>query len=157
MRISPAKGVPARLGVEFLKYVILQIAAYYFGGRISRPARDEEDLRHRIKYAGASVAADCSWAQGKQLSRPSGVPPVSLPSRHAPDQVPIEESVAKMIQSILCVGYRVRCIPDSPPPRPGRAQQHRRTALRRASPSTRGWGTAPTSVHMGIHRLQRDS
>ncbi|HON39090.1 MAG: glutamate synthase-related protein [Desulfomonilia bacterium] len=123
VRISTGEGgcPPRLLRSRFLKYVILQIASGYFGWDEiihALPEMKEDPCAIEIKYGQGAKPGDgglLMWHKVNGLiAAIRGVPPrVSLPSPPTHQtQYSIEESVAKMIQS-LCMawGFRVPVYP----------------------------------------------
>ncbi|XPV76394.1 MAG: glutamate synthase-related protein [Desulfovibrio sp.] len=115
-------GCPPRLlRSEFLKYVILQIASGYFGWDEiihAIPEMKVDPCAIEIKYGQGAKPGDgglLMWHKVNQLiAAIRGVPPgVSLPSPPTHQtQYSIEESVAKMIQSMsMAWGFRVPVYP----------------------------------------------
>jgi glutamate synthase (NADPH/NADH) large chain len=115
-------GCPPRLlRSPFLKYVILQIASGYFGWDEiihAIPEMVEDPCAIEIKYGQGAKPGDgglLMWHKVNQLiAAIRGVPPgVSLPSPPTHQtQYSIEESVAKMIQSMyMAWGFRVPVYP----------------------------------------------
>ena len=115
-------GCPPRLlRSRFLKYVILQIASGYFGWDEiihAIPEMKEDPCAVEIKYGQGAKPGDgglLMWYKVNQLiAAIRGVPEgVSLPSPPTHQtQYSIEESVAKMIQSIyMAWGFRVPVYP----------------------------------------------
>ena len=115
-------GCPPRLlRSRFLKYVILQIASGYFGwDEIIRalPEMKEDPCAIEIKYGQGAKPGDgglLMWHKvNKLIAAIRGVPPgISLPSPPTHQtQYSIEESVAKMIQSMcMAWGFRVPVYP----------------------------------------------
>ena len=123
VRISTGEGgcPPRLLRSRFLKYVILQIASGYFGWDEiihALPEMKEDPCAIEIKYGQGAKPGDgglLMWHKVNGLiAAIRGVPPgVSLPSPPTHQtKYSIEESVAKMIQS-LCMawGFRVPVYP----------------------------------------------
>ncbi|MDD4463683.1 MAG: glutamate synthase-related protein [Desulfobacterales bacterium] len=115
-------GCPARLlKSRFLKYVILQIASGYFGWDEiihAIPHMKEDPCAVEIKYGQGAKPGDGGLLMWHKVNRLiaaiRGVPPgVSLPSPPTHQtQYSIEESVAKMIQSMyMAWGFRVPVYP----------------------------------------------
>ncbi len=115
-------GCPPRLlRSRFLKYVILQIASGYFGWDEiihAIPEMKEDPCAVEIKYGQGAKPGDgglLMWYKVNQLiAAIRGVPTgVSLPSPPTHQtQYSIEESVAKMIQSMhMAWGFRVPVYP----------------------------------------------
>ncbi len=115
-------GCPPRLlRSPFLKYVILQIASGYFGWDEiihAIPEMVEDPCAIEIKYGQGAKPGDgglLMWHKvNKLIAAIRGVPPgVSLPSPPTHQtQYSIEESVAKMIQSMyMAWGFRVPVYP----------------------------------------------
>lgn len=115
-------GCPPRLlRSRFLKYVILQIASGYFGWDEiihALPEMKEDPCAIEIKYGQGAKPGDgglLMWYKvNKLIAAIRGVPPrVSLPSPPTHQtQYSIEESVAKMIQSMyMAWGFRVPVYP----------------------------------------------
>ncbi|GAB6112004.1 glutamate synthase-related protein [Desulfomicrobium salsuginis] len=115
-------GCPPRLlRSRFLKYVILQIASGYFGWDEiihAIPHMKEDPCAIEIKYGQGAKPGDgglLMWHKvNKLIAAIRGVPPgVSLPSPPTHQtQYSIEESVAKMIQSMsMAWGFRVPVYP----------------------------------------------
>jgi glutamate synthase (NADPH/NADH) large chain len=115
-------GCPPRLlRSPFLKYVILQIASGYFGWDEiihAIPEMKEDPCAIEIKYGQGAKPGDgglLMWHKvNKLIAAIRGVPPgVSLPSPPTHQtQYSIEESVAKMIQSMyMAWGFRVPVYP----------------------------------------------
>ncbi len=115
-------GCPPRLlRSRFLKYVILQIASGYFGwDEIIRaiPEMKEDPCAIEIKYGQGAKPGDgglLMWYKvNKLIAAIRGVPTgVNLPSPPTHQtQYSIEESVAKMIQSMyMAWGFRVPVYP----------------------------------------------
>ncbi|MGO0121880.1 glutamate synthase-related protein [Desulfothermobacter acidiphilus] len=123
VRISTGEGgcPPRLLRSRFLKYVILQIASGYFGwDEIVRaiPEMKEDPCAIEIKYGQGAKPGDGGlllWYKVNELvAAIRGVPPrVSLPSPPTHQTLySIEESVAKMIQSLsMAWGFRVPVYP----------------------------------------------
>jgi glutamate synthase (NADPH) large chain len=123
VRISTGEGgcPPRLLRSRFLKYVILQIASGYFGWDEiihAIPKMKEDPCAIEIKYGQGAKPGDgglLMWYKVNQLiAAIRGVPPgVSLPSPPTHQtQYSIEESVAKMIQSMaMAWGFRVPVYP----------------------------------------------
>ena len=123
VRIGTGEGgcPPRLLRSHFLKYVILQIASGYFGwGEIIRalPEMKEDPCAVEIKYGQGAKPGDGGLLQSykvdKLIAAIRGVPPeVDLPSPPTHQtQYSIEESVAKMIQSMyMAWGFRVPVYP----------------------------------------------
>jgi glutamate synthase (NADPH/NADH) large chain len=115
-------GCPPRLlRSRFIKYVILQIASGYFGWDEiihALPEMKEDPCAIEIKYGQGAKPGDgglLMWYKVNSLiARVRGVPAgVSLPSPPTHQtQYSIEESVAKMIQSMyMAWGFRVPVYP----------------------------------------------
>jgi len=115
-------GCPPRLlRSRFIKYVILQIASGYFGWDEiihALPEMKEDPCAVEIKYGQGAKPGDgglLMWYKVNSLiARVRGVPAgVSLPSPPTHQtQYSIEESVAKMIQSMcMAWGFRVPVYP----------------------------------------------
>jgi glutamate synthase (NADPH/NADH) large chain len=115
-------GCPPRLlRSRFLKYVILQIASGYFGWDEiihALPEMKEDPCAIEIKYGQGAKPGDgglLMWYKvNKLIAAIRGVPErVSLPSPPTHQtQYSIEESVAKMIQSMsMAWGFRVPVYP----------------------------------------------
>lgn len=115
-------GCPPRLlRSRFLKYTILQIASGYFGWDEiihALPHMKEDPCAIEIKYGQGAKPGDgglLMWYKvNKLIAAIRGVPPgVSLPSPPTHQtQYSIEESVAKMIQSMyMAWGFRVPVYP----------------------------------------------
>jgi glutamate synthase (NADPH/NADH) large chain len=115
-------GCPPRLlRSRFLKYVILQIASGYFGWDEiihALPEMKEDPCAIEIKYGQGAKPGDgglLMWYKvNKLIAAIRGVPQrVSLPSPPTHQtQYSIEESVAKMIQSMyMAWGFRVPVYP----------------------------------------------
>ncbi len=115
-------GCPPRLlRSRFLKYVILQIASGYFGWDEiihAIPEMKEDPCAIEIKYGQGAKPGDgglLMWYKvNKLISAIRGVPRgISLPSPPTHQtQYSIEESVAKMIQSMsMAWGFRVPVYP----------------------------------------------
>ncbi len=115
-------GCPPRLlRSRFLKYVILQIASGYFGWDEiihALPHMKEDPCAIEIKYGQGAKPGDgglLMWHKVNQLiAAIRGVPQgISLPSPPTHQtQYSIEESVAKMIQSMyMATGFRVPVYP----------------------------------------------
>lgn len=115
-------GCPPRLlRSRFLKYVILQIASGYFGWDEiihAIPEMKEDPCAVEIKYGQGAKPGDgglLMWYKvNKLIAAIRGVPPgVSLPSPPTHQTLySIEESVAKMIQSVsMAWGFRVPVYP----------------------------------------------
>ncbi len=115
-------GCPPRLlRSRFLKYVILQIASGYFGWDEiihALPEMKEDPCAVEIKYGQGAKPGDgglLMWHKvNKLIAAIRGVPTgVSLPSPPTHQtQYSIEESVAKMIQSMsMAWGFRVPVYP----------------------------------------------
>jgi glutamate synthase (NADPH/NADH) large chain len=115
-------GCPPRLlRSRFLKYTILQIASGYFGWDEiihALPEMKEDPCAIEIKYGQGAKPGDgglLMWSKvNKLIAAIRGVPPgVSLPSPPTHQtQYSIEESVAKMIQSMyMAWGFRVPVYP----------------------------------------------
>jgi glutamate synthase (NADPH/NADH) large chain len=115
-------GCPPRLlRSRFLKYVILQIASGYFGWDEiihAIPEMKEDPCAIEIKYGQGAKPGDGGLLQwykvNKLIAAIRGVPEgVSLPSPPTHQtQYSIEESVAKMIQSMsMAWGFRVPVYP----------------------------------------------
>ncbi|MFW5486810.1 MAG: glutamate synthase-related protein [Desulfovibrio sp.] len=123
VRMSTGEGgcPPRLLRSRFLKYVILQIASGYFGWDEiihAIPDMKEDPCAIEIKYGQGAKPGDgglLQWHKVNQLiAAIRGVPPgVSLPSPPTHQtQYSIEESVAKMIQSMsMAWGFRVPVYP----------------------------------------------
>ena len=123
VRISTGEGgcPPRLLHSRFLKYVILQIASGYFGWDEiihALPDMKEDPCAIEIKYGQGAKPGDgglLMWYKvNKLIAAIRGVPPgVSLPSPPTHQtQYSIEESVAKMIQSMsMAWGFRVPVYP----------------------------------------------
>ena len=123
VRISTGEGgcPPRLLRSRFLKYVILQIASGYFGWDEiihSIPEMKEDPCAIEIKYGQGAKPGDgglLMWHKvNKLIAAIRGVPTgVSLPSPPTHQtQYSIEESVAKMIQSMsMAWGFRVPVYP----------------------------------------------
>ncbi len=123
VRMSTGEGgcPPRLLRSPFLKYVILQIASGYFGWDEiihAIPEMVEDPCAIEIKYGQGAKPGDgglLMWHKVNQLiAAIRGVPPgVSLPSPPTHQtQYSIEESVAKMIQSMyMAWGFRVPVYP----------------------------------------------
>ncbi|MBU3981743.1 MAG: 4Fe-4S binding protein [Proteobacteria bacterium] len=123
VRISTGEGgcPPRLLRSRFLKYVILQIASGYFGWDEiihAIPDMKEDPCAIEIKYGQGAKPGDgglLMWYKvNKLISAIRGVPTgVSLPSPPTHQtQYSIEESVAKMIQSMsMAWGFRVPVYP----------------------------------------------
>ncbi|OPZ59942.1 MAG: Glutamate synthase (NADPH) large chain [Deltaproteobacteria bacterium ADurb.Bin510] len=123
VRICTGEGgcPPRLLRSRFLKYVILQVASGYFGwDEIIRalPEMQEDPCAIEIKYGQGAKPGDgglLMWNKVNQLiAAIRGVPAgVSLPSPPTHQtQYSIEESVAKMIQSMsMAWGFRVPVYP----------------------------------------------
>ena len=118
VRISTGEGgcPPRLLRSRFLKYVILQIASGYFGWDEiihAIPEMKEDPCAIEIKYGQGAKPGDgglLMWYKvNKLIAAIRGVPTgVSLPSPPTHQtQYSIEESVAKMIQS-MCMGWGFR-------------------------------------------------
>ncbi|CAN2041732.1 glutamate synthase (NADPH) [Candidatus Magnetomoraceae bacterium gMMP-15] len=115
-------GCPPRLlRSKFLKYVILQIASGYFGWDEiihALPEMKEEPCAIEIKYGQGAKPGDgglLMWYKvNKLIAAIRGVPTgISLPSPPTHQtQYSIEESVAKMIQSMsMAWGFKVPVYP----------------------------------------------
>ena len=123
VRISTGEGgcPPRLLRSRFLKYVILQIASGYFGWDEiihAIPEMKVDPCAVEIKYGQGAKPGDgglLMWYKVNDLiARIRGVPAgVSLPSPPTHQtQYSIEESVAKMIQSMsMAWGFRVPVFP----------------------------------------------
>ncbi len=123
VRMSTGEGgcPPRLLRSRFLKYVILQIASGYFGWDEilhAIPEMKEDPCAIEIKYGQGAKPGDgglLMWYKVNRLiAAIRGVPPgVSLPSPPTHQtQYSIEESVAKMIQSMsMAWGFRVPVYP----------------------------------------------
>ena len=123
VRICTGEGgcPPRLLKSRFLKYVILQIASGYFGWDEiihAIPHMKEDPCAVEIKYGQGAKPGDgglLMWYKVNRLiAAIRGVPPgVSLPSPPTHQtQYSIEESVAKMIQSMyMAWGFRVPVYP----------------------------------------------
>ena len=123
VRICTGEGgcPPRLLRSRFLKYVILQIASGYFGWDEiihAIPDMKEDPCAIEIKYGQGAKPGDgglLMWYKvNKLISAIRGVPKgVSLPSPPTHQtQYSIEESVAKMIQSMsMAWGFRVPVYP----------------------------------------------
>ncbi len=123
VRISTGEGgcPPRLLRSRFLKYVILQIASGYFGWDEiihALPEMKEDPCAIEIKYGQGAKPGDgglLMWHKVNGLiAAIRGVPPgVSLPSPPTHQtKYSIEESVAKMIQSLsMAWGFRVPVYP----------------------------------------------
>ena len=123
VRVSTGEGgcPPRLLRSRFLKYVILQIASGYFGWDEiihAIPEMKEDPCAIEIKYGQGAKPGDgglLMWYKvNKLIAAIRGVPPgVSLPSPPTHQtQYSIEESVAKMIQSMsMAWGFRVPVYP----------------------------------------------
>ena len=123
VRICTGEGgcPPRLLRSRFLKYVILQIASGYFGWDEiihAIPEMGEDPCAVEIKYGQGAKPGDgglLMWNKVNQLiAAIRGVPAgVSLPSPPTHQtQYSIEESVAKMIQSMhMAWGFRVPVYP----------------------------------------------
>ena len=123
VRISTGEGgCPPRLfRSRFIKYVILQIASGYFGWDEiihAIPEMKEDPCAIEIKYGQGAKPGDgglLMWYKvNKLIAAIRGVPTgVSLPSPPTHQtQYSIEESVAKMIQSMyMAWGFRVPVYP----------------------------------------------
>ena len=123
VRICTGEGgcPPRLLRSRFLKYVILQIASGYFGWDEiihAIPDMKEDPCAIEIKYGQGAKPGDgglLMWYKvNKLISAIRGVPTgVSLPSPPTHQtQYSIEESVAKMIQSMsMAWGFRVPVYP----------------------------------------------
>ncbi|MFH1982337.1 MAG: glutamate synthase-related protein [Pseudomonadota bacterium] len=123
VRICTGEGgcPPRLLRSRFLKYVILQIASGYFGWDEiihAIPDMKEDPCAVEIKYGQGAKPGDgglLMWNKVNQLiAAIRGVPAgVSLPSPPTHQtQYSIEESVAKMIQSMhMAWGFRVPVYP----------------------------------------------
>lgn len=123
VRISTGEGgcPPRILRSRFLKYVILQIASGYFGWDEiihALPHMKEDPCAVEIKYGQGAKPGDgglLMWYKvNKLISAIRGVPMgVNLPSPPTHQtQYSIEESVAKMIQSMsMAWGFRVPVYP----------------------------------------------
>ncbi len=115
-------GCPPRLlRSRFLKYIIIQIASGYFGWDEiihAIPEMKEDPCAIEIKYGQGAKPGDgglLMWYKvNKLIASIRGVPPgVSLPSPPTHQTLySIEESVAKMIQSLyMAWGFRVPVYP----------------------------------------------
>ncbi|MFP4388028.1 MAG: glutamate synthase-related protein [Desulfococcaceae bacterium] len=123
VRVSTGEGgcPPRLLRSRFLKYVILQIASGYFGWDEiihAIPEMKVDPCAVEIKYGQGAKPGDgglLMWYKVNDLiARIRGVPAgVSLPSPPTHQtQYSIEESVAKMIQSMsMAWGFRVPVFP----------------------------------------------
>jgi glutamate synthase (NADPH) large chain len=123
VRICTGEGgcPPRLLRSRFLKYVILQIASGYFGWDEiihAIPEMKEDPCAIEIKYGQGAKPGDgglLMWYKvNKLIAAIRGVPTgVSLPSPPTHQtQYSIEESVAKMIQSMyMAWGFRVPVYP----------------------------------------------
>ncbi len=123
VRICTGEGgcPPRLLKSRFLKYVILQIASGYFGWDEiihAIPHMKEDPCAVEIKYGQGAKPGDGGLLMWHKVNRLiaaiRGVPPgVSLPSPPTHQtQYSIEESVAKMIQSMyMAWGFRVPVYP----------------------------------------------
>ncbi len=123
VRICTGEGgcPPRLLRSRFLKYVILQIASGYFGWDEiihALPEMKEDPCAIEIKYGQGAKPGDgglLMWYKvNKLIAAIRGVPEgVSLPSPPTHQtQYSIEESVAKMIQSMyMAWGFRVPVYP----------------------------------------------
>ena len=123
VRICTGEGgcPPRLLRSRFLKYVILQIASGYFGWDEiihALPDMEEDPCAIEIKYGQGAKPGDgglLMWYKvNKLIAAIRGVPTgVSLPSPPTHQtQYSIEESVAKMIQSMsMAWGFRVPVYP----------------------------------------------
>ena len=123
VRISTGEGgcPPRLLRSRFLKYVILQIASGYFGWDEiihAIPHMKEDPCAIEIKYGQGAKPGDgglLMWYKvNKLIAAIRGVPTgVNLPSPPTHQtQYSIEESVAKMIQSMyMAWGFRVPVYP----------------------------------------------
>ncbi|HSV93801.1 MAG TPA: glutamate synthase-related protein, partial [Desulfobacterales bacterium] len=123
VRMSTGEGgcPPRLLRSRFLKYVILQIASGYFGWDEilhALPQMKEDPCAIEIKYGQGAKPGDgglLMWYKVNRLiAAIRGVPPgVNLPSPPTHQtQYSIEESVAKMIQSMsMAWGFRVPVYP----------------------------------------------
>lgn len=123
VRISTGEGgcPPRLLKSRFLRYVILQIASGYFGWDEiihALPHMKEDPCAIEIKYGQGAKPGDgglLMWYKvNKLIAAIRGVPAgVSLPSPPTHQtQYSIEESVAKMIQSMcMAWGFRVPVYP----------------------------------------------
>jgi glutamate synthase (NADPH/NADH) large chain len=123
VRISTGEGgcPPRLLRSRFLKYVILQVASGYFGWDEiihAIPHMKEDPCAIEIKYGQGAKPGDGGlllWHKvNKLIAAIRGVPSgVSLPSPPTHQtQYSIEESVAKMIQSMsMAWGFRVPVYP----------------------------------------------
>jgi glutamate synthase (NADPH/NADH) large chain len=123
VRICTGEGgcPPRLLRSKFLKYVILQIASGYFGWDEiihAIPDMKEDPCAIEIKYGQGAKPGDgglLMWYKvNKLIAAIRGVPTgVSLPSPPTHQtQYSIEESVAKMIQSMsMAWGFRVPVYP----------------------------------------------
>ncbi|MDQ5984869.1 MAG: Glutamate synthase (NADPH) large chain [Syntrophus sp. SKADARSKE-3] len=123
VRVSTGEGgcPPRLLRSRFLKYVILQIASGYFGWDEiihALPDMKEDPCAIEIKYGQGAKPGDgglLMWYKvNKLIAAIRGVPQgVNLPSPPTHQtQYSIEESVAKMIQSMsMAWGFRVPVYP----------------------------------------------
>ncbi len=123
VRISTGEGgcPPRLLRSRFLKYVILQIASGYFGWDEiihAIPHMKEDPCAIEIKYGQGAKPGDGGLLMWHKVNRLiaaiRGVPQgISLPSPPTHQtQYSIEESVAKMIQSMsMAWGFRVPVYP----------------------------------------------
>ncbi len=123
VRICTGEGgcPPRLLRSRFLKYVILQIASGYFGWDEiihALPDMKEDPCAIEIKYGQGAKPGDgglLMWHKVNQLiAAIRGVPQgINLPSPPTHQtQYSIEESVAKMIQSMyMATGFRVPVYP----------------------------------------------
>ena len=123
VRISTGEGgcPPRLLRSRFLKYIILQIASGYFGWDEiihALPEMKEDPCAIEIKYGQGAKPGDgglLMWHKvNKLIAAIRGVPSgVNLPSPPTHQtQYSIEESVAKMIQSMtMAWGFRVPVYP----------------------------------------------
>jgi glutamate synthase (NADPH/NADH) large chain len=123
VRISTGEGgcPPRLLRSRFLKYVILQIASGYFGWDEilhAIPEMKEDPCAIEIKYGQGAKPGDGGLLMWYKVNRliaairgvPSGVSLPSPPTHQT--QYSIEESVAKMIQSMsMAWGFRVPVYP----------------------------------------------
>jgi len=123
VRMSTGEGgcPPRLLRSRFLKYVILQIASGYFGWDEilhAIPEMKEDPCAIEIKYGQGAKPGDGGLLMWYKVNRliaairgvPSGVSLPSPPTHQT--QYSIEESVAKMIQSMsMAWGFRVPVYP----------------------------------------------
>ncbi len=123
VRISTGEGgcPPRLLRSRFLKYVILQIASGYFGWDEilhAIPEMKEDPAAIEIKYGQGAKPGDGGLLMWHKVNRliaairgvPAGVSLPSPPTHQT--QYSIEESVAKMIQSMsMAWGFRVPVYP----------------------------------------------